>query len=172
MGYQVYSQSSMPADSVFGLLKPSVNAGPSFPAGNFNSTHLPGLTASYIRNFHSRSLSPFTKKWLGFTSQAGLAAWPGKKVTIGNGNYRYGWYSLAYLQGGCSWLPGKKKGISLLAGPAAGYYLQVFRFAVTGELQAAWQITDHSVIRPRGGFIKETKTRSLWNAGFQYSYIF
>lgn len=171
-GSGALSQQTMAPDSVFQLLRPAVTAGVQLPLGNFAVTHYPGLSVNYSRNLSRKPVPFFSHKWVGLSSQFGITAWPGKKQRIGNGQYRYGIYSMGYVQAGINWIPVKKMAVSLFTGPAAGYYSRTVRVAVTGMLQTSWQISTNLYFRPSAGLWMETKTNALWTAGVQLGYMF
>lgn len=140
------------------------------PVGSFAKSHVAGLGLNYAF-FHPRYKIYVFKKYIGFTANAGVDYYPGKKTAVADHDFKYGGYGYAYIQAGITTAITKKTGVSLTAGPAMGLYKGNSEFGWNATMIVAWQLNNSRFLIGPGITVKKQKeTDALWAIAFRISY--
>lgn len=143
----------------------AVALGPTLPTGNFTSTHIFGFAANYSwsnHRFGAMDLKPV--KPFGFTSNAGIEYYFGKKETVSGYPYKYPGYIFLHAYGGAIYNPWRKANIILTAGPALGFYNGQTQFNIGSNLEASFFLKERIAITPGIIMMKESGADPLWAA--------
>lgn len=142
----------------------------SLPLGVFADSHLAGAGLVYGLSCHRFGDSVNTRKPVGFTVQAGLDYYFGKKVTTAGYGFRYGNYLYAHLMPGIIYNPSPKTNVLLLAGPALGIYKESSSLGLCVSLSGAYYFNHKMSIGPVVLYRKHPEADALWAAGVKLGY--
>jgi hypothetical protein len=151
----------------------AVSPGVDIPLGNFSSTHIIGVATNYSWSDHRfgqmdvKPVKPF-----GFTANAGVACYFGKKETVSGYPYDYPGYIFIHIYGGAIYNPWRKANISLTAGPALGIYNGHTQFNIGSVLEGSYFIKEKIAISPGIIFMKESGADPLWAASLKATMAF
>jgi hypothetical protein len=142
------------------------------PVGSFAKSHVAGIGLNY-GVFHSRYRIYVFKKYIGFTANAGVDYYLGKKTEVADHDFNYGGYGYGYIQAGVVTGITKKTGMSLTAGPAMGLYKGNTEFGWNASMIVVWHISNSRFLIGPGITVKKQKeTDALWAIAFRTSYSF
>ncbi len=142
----------------------------SLPVGVFGDSHLPGFGLAYSWSNHRFGDSVNAHKIIGFTAQAGLDYYIGKKVTTAGYGFRYNNYFYVHAMPGIIYNPSPKANILLLAGPALGIYKESSSLGFGVSLSGAYHFNDRMSLGPVALYRKHAEVDALWAAGLRLSY--
>jgi hypothetical protein len=156
-----------------GGFKWNITASGQLPAGIFNETHFPGLSAGieYSKNRFGKTDSLPEKKW-GLLLGSRFDYYLGRKEITSGYSFTYANYSVLHFSGGIIYNPVKAVNIRLSAGPAVSYYQKKLRFNTSSALFASWYFSPNWGISPGLLMITETGARPLWSLSFTANYCF
>jgi len=143
----------------------------SLPVGVFGDSHLPGFGLAYGWSHHRFGDSVNAPKIIGFTAQAGLDYYIGKKVTTAGYGFRYNNYFYVHAMPGIICNPSPKTNITLLAGPALGIYKESSSLGVGVSLSGAYHFNNRMSLGPVALYRKHADADALWAAGLRLSYV-
>lgn len=144
----------------------------SLPVGVFGDSHLPGIGLAYSWSHNRFGDSVNVRKIIGFTAQAGLDYYLGKKVTTAGYAFRYNNYFYVHVMPGIICNPSPKTNISLLAGPALGMYKESSSLGFEVSLSGAYHFNHRMSLGPVALYRKHAEVDALWAAGARLSYAF
>jgi hypothetical protein len=159
----------------------AVSLGINIPLGEFAQTHFGGIGADYSWSHHRFGrMTEMPKKRIGFTADAAVDYYAGKKGTVAGYPYKYGGYVYIHAFGGAMYNFSLTKyshfrgfgDISLLAGPAIGIYKSGNDPGFGIQLSSHYHINDKIAMRPVIIYMKRGKANALWAAGLQAAYNF
>lgn len=151
----------------------TVSMGANIPLGNFSSTNIIGIAANYSWSDHRfggmdvKPVKPF-----GFTANAGLAYYFGKKETVSGYPYDYPGYIFVHIYGGVIYNPWRKANISLTAGPALGIYNGNTQFNMVVNLAGSYYFKEKIALSPGIIFMKESGAGPLWAVSLKATMAF
>lgn len=151
----------------------AVSVGANLPLGSFSSTHVIGISAEYAWSDHRfgrmdvKPVRPF-----GFTANAGIAYYFGKKETVSGYPYDYPGYSFLHICGGVVYNPWKKGNINWTVGPALGIYNAHKQFNINSKLEGSYYFNERMGISPAIILTKEHGADALWIASLKATITF
>ena len=151
----------------------TVSIGANIPLGNFSSTHIIGVAATYSWSDHRfggmdvKPVKPF-----GFTANAGFAYYFGKKEKPSGYPYDYPGYIFVHAYAGAIYNPWRKANICLTAGPALGIYNGNTQFNMGVNLTGSYYLKEKIALSPGIIFMKESGADPLWAASIKATLVF
>ena len=142
----------------------------SVPVGVYAESHIAGAGLAYAWSRHRFGDSVHAKKIIGFTAQAGLDYYFGKKVTTAGYSFRYGNHLYAHVMPGIIYNPSSRTNLSLLAGPVLGIYKESSSLALGVSLTGAYYFNSRISLGPVVFYRKHAEVDALWTAGLRVSY--
>jgi hypothetical protein len=170
MALQAHSQSAAPSGYVPKGKNQQVSFTASLPVGVFADSHIAGAGLAYGLTCHRFGDSVNAHKAVGFTLQAGLDYYFGKKVTTAGYGFRYGNYLYAHLMPGIIYNPTPNTNVLLLAGPALGIYKESSSLGLGVNLSAAYYFNTKMSVGPVVMYRKHAEVDALWAAGVKVAY--
>ncbi len=159
--------------STTGTASNVVAAGIHIPFGEFGETHLAGISLNYSwsqSRFGRMGVLP--KKLIGFTTDAGIDYYLGKKEKTAGYYFKYGGYTYLHVAGGIIYNPCKKGNISLTTGPSVGIYKGSGNVGFRVGLNGSYYLNTRLGLSPGVIFIKHREANALWAATLMASYNF
>jgi hypothetical protein len=151
----------------------AISSGLDIGLANFSDTHFwgAGLDYSWTRHRYGQ-LYKIPSRIIGFTANAGIDYFFGRKETIDSFKYRYSNYMLLHGYGGIIYNPCKKGNISLAAGPLAGIYKGYSNIGYGITLEGSYYISENMAITPGIMMLKLPNSYALYAATIRGSFIF
>lgn len=143
----------------------------SLPAGRFGDSHFAGGGLSYSWSSHRFGDSVNARKWIGFTAQAGVDYFIGKKETVAGYPFRYGNNLYVQVMPGIIWNPTPQSGVVLLAGPSWGIYKDASSLSFGVNLSGAYHVSEKIAVGPNVFYRKHAEVDALWTAGVKVGYV-
>ena len=151
-----------------------LSAGILLPVDEFSLTHVVGMGVSYSwSNRRFGYLKVLPKRIIGFTADAGLKYFMGRKEEVVAGNeFRYGNYLYLHAFGGMIYNPLKEGNLKLLAGPAMGIYMGHGEFGWGGQLEGSYYLNERISLSPALFLFKHKEANALFSAMLKFDYSF
>gem|GEM_PF-671491 len=143
----------------------------SAPVGRFADSHLVGGGLSYNWSNHRFGDSVNARKWIGFTAQAGIDYFIGKKETVAGYPFRYGNNLYVQVMPGIICNPTPKSSVMLLAGPSLGIYKDASSLSLGVNLSGTYQLSPKVAVGPSVFYRKHAEVDALWTAGVKVGYV-
>jgi len=151
----------------------TVSLGADIPIGNFSFTHIIGVATNYSwcnHRFGRMDVKPV--KPFGFTANAGVAYYFGKKEKVSGYPYDYPGHIFLHSFAGAIYNPWRKANISLTAGPALGIYNGNMQFNIGSRLEGSYYLSEKIAITPGIMMMKGSGADLLWTASLITTYAF
>jgi hypothetical protein len=151
----------------------TIVAGIHVPFGEFSETHIAGISLSYAwSNNRFGKLKALPKKLIGFTADAGIDFYLGKKEKVAGYDFKNGSYISLAILGGAIYSPCKRGNIRLTAGPALGIYKGNADLGFGVNLDGSYYLNTRIAITPGLIYLKHKEANALWAASVRASYNF
>ena len=138
----------------------------SVPVDEFSETHFLGAGVSYAwSNNRFGLLSKAPGKLLGFTADAGVDYFFGKKITESGIDFRFKNYWNLHAFGGVIFNEGTNINVRVLTGPTLGIYYGETEFGYGAMLDASYYITEKISLGPMLRFFKNKAANAQWGLG-------
>jgi hypothetical protein len=150
-----------------------ISVGANIPLGNFNNTHTVGIAVEYLlSNYRFGKMDIKPVKQFGFSANAGMAYYFGKKEIISGYPYDYPGYVFVHAYAGVIYNPWKKENINLTIGPALGIYHGSTKFNIGSKLEGSYYVSERIAITPGIIMMKESGADALWTASLKATLAF
>lgn len=143
----------------------------SAPVGRFADSHLTGGGLSYNWSNHRFGDSVNARKWIGFTAQAGVDYFLGKKETVAGYPFKYGNNLYVQVMPGIICNPTPKSSVVLLAGPSLGIYRDASSLSLGVNLSGTYHVSPKVAVGPSVFYRKHAEVDALWTAGVTIGYV-
>lgn len=143
----------------------------SAPTGSFADSHLIGAGLSYTWSNHRFGDSVNARKWIGFTAQAGVDYFLGKKETVAGYPFKYGNNLYLQVMPGIICNPNSKSNVMLLAGPSLGIYKDASSLSLGVNLSGTYHLSPKLAVGPSVFYRKHAAVDALWTVGVKMGYV-